>query len=98
MDIKKRVGMAVAWLLSLVIATTVATNCVAQQLIPPPPVQGAGGMDLTPIEMRLKEIDKKLERVAQSNRSINRMVTAIWTKLFPLKMEQRAQDFQDGDE
>lgn len=96
MDMKKKIGLGLAWVVSMVVATTVATTCVAQQLVPPPPVISANPQDVLAIENRLKEIDKKLDRIGMIASACKRLSMAIYTKMFPLQMEQRAQEFS-GD-
>ncbi len=98
MDIKKKILLVLGWVLSIVVATTVATNCVAQQLIPPPPVLGSNMADVSQIERRLESMDKKLDRIGKLTQAIKKLSLAIYTKMFPLSMEREAQEFGRDDD
>lgn len=98
MEMKKKLAWVLAWVVSVVVASTVATNCVAQQLIPPPPVLGASPADLSALEHRLMQIEKKLDRIGNLAAACKKLSLAIYTKMFPMQMEQRVQEFGPSED
>lgn len=92
MNIKKIFCLVLGWLSTVAIATSFAVNAViAQQLVPPPPVVGVADPSLARLEIKLDTIDRKLS-------AHTRILKAIYSKLFPLKLEQGVQDAPNLDE
>lgn len=92
MNIKKLLCIMGAWILSVALATAFAVNAVkAQNLLPPPPVLSVLDPSVARLEIKLDSIERKLA-------TQNRMLKAIYVKLFPLKMEQGVIDAPSVDE
>lgn len=78
------------WLVGVVVASGIASQVVAQQLVPPPPVLGVNIDSQNLVRLELK-IDA-LQRTCDSIKALNR---AVFVRLNPLKMEQDILDLKN---